>query len=377
MKFSVQYESGSVKWISVTGEIQSGSETQHFLKLTYEVYNQDISITFLDVNMLPCQIVERLWGLQRKIKCKIYVLKRYLYSYLINLGIKCEYIIKKSSGISEPNAEPASDLDRGQVIQFLEDINSQYGYDYTEYQIESIMRRIKISMLRENVNSLNKFKAMVLNDQDIFEQLFLDFSINTTEFFRDHEVFNSIKNKVFPYLDSHSHIKIWCVGCSNGKEPYSLAILLHECGILEKTQIYATDINPYIIEEAKNGIFSTNNISMDIENYRKSGGYENLTDYFELNSDYMKIRKPIRNKILFFQHSLIGNGILNEFQLILCRNVFIYFNSSLQRKTLENFYYSLDDSGFLILGKSEGMLGNGGHNYFGKYDEEHRIYKRL
>jgi len=149
------------------------------------------------------------------------------------------------------------------VEKFLWDIYDKYGFDFTEYRKDSIIRRIKISMLRYCMTNFDEFSHLALTDQDVFEQLFLDFSINTTNFFRDPEVFMFLREKVLLFLDSYSHIRIWCVGCSNGKEPYSLAIILKELGMLHKVQIYATDINPYVIEEAKNGLYSVSTINTD------------------------------------------------------------------------------------------------------------------
>ena len=189
-------------------------------------------------------------------------------------------------------------------------------------------------------------------------------------------MFALIKTKILPYLNSYNHIKIWCAGCSNGKEVYSLAIMLKEAGILNKTQIYATDINPYVIEEAKNGMYSTVTLDKDISNYRNAQGEKSFIQYFDINKSYIKVKEELKKNILFFQHSLLSNGTLNEFNLILCRNVFIYFNDSLQERMLKNFYNSLDNNGFLVLGKSEGIQRNNGEKYFCKYDEILKIYKK-
>lgn len=378
MELSVHSENGNISHVSVTGEIEARSDIEALLTILGDSYAAEITITFFDINVLHADITEKLHRLQSTVKCKIYALKRYLYLYLSSLGVKCEYVAKKSLQPIPCNEHkdlcrdtPAKEV----VIPFLEKIYAQYGYDYTGYQIESIMRRIKISMLRVGLYRFKDFEAAVLQDIEMFEQLFLDFSINTTEFFRNPEVFKMVRDKLLPYLNSYAHIKIWCVGCSSGKEAYSLAILLDELGLLNKSIIYATDINPYIIEEAKNGLFSTDNIDSDIFNYKQAGGCGNFVDYFDLNNTYMRIKKQLQKSILFFQHSLIGSGILNEFQLILCRNVLIYFKPELQEKVLETFYKSLDRSGFLVLGISEGMLLNSGDSYFLKYSDKEKVYK--
>jgi len=377
LKFEIIYNKIEAS-IIVMGEFEDFKQEVKLIKLLDLQDKQNFNITFLGANIIPKIIVERLFMLQEQEKCTIFVLKRYLYSYLQNIGLKCKYIEKKSPlKKSTKNSSYGKEiLNKEEVYSFLNKLNIIYGYDYTEYQIDSIMRRINIAMIKEGISNFSLFREQVLNNELFFHNLFLDFSINTTEFFRDPKVFDLIKTKILPYLNSYNHIKIWCAGCSNGKEVYSLAIMLKEAGILSKTQIYATDINPYVVEEAKNGIYSTITLDKDISNYRNALGEKNFTQYFDISKSYIKVKDELKKNILFFQHSLLSNGTLNEFNLILCRNVFIYFNDSLQEKMLKNFYNSLDNNGFLVLGKSEGIQRNSGEKYFCKYDEILRIYKK-
>ena len=157
-------------------------------------------------------------------------------------------------------------------------------------------------------------------------------------------------------MNSYSSIKIWCAGCSTGEEAYSLAILLDEAGMLDKTLIYATDLSFNNIQEAKNGLFSVKEVENAGKNYMDSGGKGRLCDYFKSKGNYTEIKPKYKERIMFIQHSLVESGALNEFQLILCRNVIMYFKNDLQKKTLKLFNESLDRSGFLILGKSEGLI---------------------
>ncbi|MBC2580782.1 protein-glutamate O-methyltransferase CheR [Clostridium sp. DJ247] len=364
--------------ISIIGELEDSKQIEELTGLLSIPQNQNICITFLGANMISKNIVEKLFILQSQEKCRIFVSKRYLYAYLHILGIKCQYVIDNFTlkKLKNNSFDEGRKLDKVEVYSFLKDLNNTYGYDYTDYQIDSIMRRINIAMIRESIYDFNLFKEKVLGNEEIFHNLFLDFSINTTEFFRDYEVFTLIKTRVLPYLNSYNHIKIWCAGCSNGKEVYSLVIMLKEAGMLSKTQIYATDINPYVIEEAKNGMYSIVTLNKDISNYRNAQGEKSFIQYFNVNKSYIKVKEELMKNILFFQHSLLSNGTLNEFNLILCRNVFIYFNDSLQERVLKNFYNSLDNNGFLVLGKSEGIQKNDGQNYFSKYDEKYKIYKK-
>ncbi|PRR84350.1 CheR family methyltransferase [Clostridium vincentii] len=377
MEFKISYNQVDTD-IVVMGEFEDSKQVIELIEILDLPKNKKINITFLGANVIPKIVLERLFILQEREKCVVFVLKRYLYSYLQNIGIKCK-CIEKNCTLKKENrklSDKKESLDKEEVYSFLKELNIIYGYDYTEYQIDSIMRRINIAMIKEGICNFNSFREQVLSNENFFYNLFLDFSINTTEFFRDPNVFALIKTKILPYLNSYNHIKIWCAGCSNGKEVYSLAIMLKEAGILNKTQIYATDINPYVIEEAKNGIYSTDSLDKDISNYRNAQGEKNFVEYFSINRSYMKVKEELMKNILFFQHSMISNGTLNEFNLILCRNVFIYFNDSLQEKMLESFNNSLDNNGFLVLGKSEGIQRNNGEKYFCKYDEKLKIYKK-
>lgn len=378
MGISVTNLNNRIRHISITGELEDQIEVENFLTLLKEVNNAQTHITFLDACILSYKIIEQLAKTESYGSLKIHVVKSYLYSYMHKLGIKCNYVSRKLTELKLPLVKYKNvevELDKKEVLSFLHSLRIVYDYNYTEYQIDSIIRRIKISMLKAGTGGFDEFQHLVLSTRSAFEQLFLDFSINTTEFFRNPQVFFSIKDNIFSYLNSYPHIRIWCAGCSTGEEPYSLAILLKEAGLLYKTQVYATDINPYVIEEGRNGLYSIENIKQGVRNYREAGGENNFINYFELKGNYMKVKDEIKKNVLFFQHSLLSNGIINEFQLILCRNVLIYFNNDLQRKVLEYFSYSLDSDGFLMMGKSEGMLKNGGERWFSKYDELNKIYR--
>lgn len=261
------------------------------------------------------------------------------------------------------------------VSQLLKLIYQRYGYDFLRYQKESITRRVSRYLMLRNITILDLEESITGNKENI-QELLSGLTLKTTEFFRDSQVYRILRTRLLPYLDSYPSIRIWCAGCSTGEEAYSMAILLKEAGMLEKSLVYATDLSFNNIEQAKNGLYSRDDIKKAEKNYAESGGVERFTDYIDERETYFEIKKQYKDKVLFFQHSLVDSGVLNEFQLILCRNVLMYFVNELQKTTLRLLYESLDISGFLVLGKSEGILANGGNAYFTVIDATNRIYKR-
>ena len=241
---------------------------------------------------------------------------------------------------------------------FLSDIYHKYEQDFLHYNHGTLKRRITNHAMKLNIkvdkdNAFDIYKDYVLNDKSIFDEMFSYFSINVTEFFREPEQLKIFKEKVIPYLNSFSHIKIWCAGCSSGESPYSLSIILDEAGILDKSQIYATDFNNRVLSNAKDGVFDIENLEDSNKNYKISGGSCEFQDYFIKYGRYYKVKKYLKNKILFFNHNLVTEGVMNQFQLIICKNVIIYFDNILKDKVINLFKDSLECNGFLILGNSE------------------------
>jgi chemotaxis protein methyltransferase CheR len=266
-------------------------------------------------------------------------------------------------------------IDETELKRFFNRLNDHYGYDYRHYNVQSATRRIARVMGDNHIYSFKRFEEFVLQDQDLFENLFLECSINVTEFFRNPLTFLSIRQRVLTYLDSFPHIKIWSAGCSTGQEAVTLAILLDELGILHKSQIYASDINPYVVEEAQNGIYSLEMVEKSRENYKLSGGTADFDQYFIIRDSYAQVKPHLKDRILYFQHSLLNKGVFNEFHLVLCRNVLIYFDQTLQTDVLNLFFRSLDMNGFLVLGESESIA-----SYpigFQIFDKTNKIFKKI
>jgi chemotaxis protein methyltransferase CheR len=261
-----------------------------------------------------------------------------------------------------------------QIDNFLEALYTQYGYDFRRYQKTTVQRRLKKLMNEMNCHNFFDFQRAALTTAEVFERLFLELSINVTSFFRHPDQFLYLRKKIFPYLNSFSSIKIWCAGCASGEEAYSLAITLYELGMLDKTQLFATDINPYIIEEAKNGLFSFEAVKNSIDNYNKSGGSRQLDNYFIKSNRFVSISPLIKEKILFYTHSLSHDGVFNEFQLILCRNVMIYFQDELKERVKYLLASSLHRDGYLVLGKDE-VFSAESEDVFEKDEPKLKIYR--
>jgi len=240
-----------------------------------------------------------------------------------------------------------------EIELFLENIEIVYGYDFRQYDRSSLMRRIKLVMSQSFISTFKEFKQIVLDDDLLFTKLLSAFSINVTTFFRNPEIYKQIRDEIVPYIESYPSIRVWSAGCSRGDEAYSLAITLDEMGLLEKSIIYATDFNPRILTEAKNALFSQDEFNEFKVNYIQSGGKKEFETYFDITDDFIQIKDNIRKKVLFFQHNLVTDGSINEFQFICCRNVLIYFDKSLQRNVFDNIDTSLSKGGYLILGESE------------------------
>lgn len=260
-----------------------------------------------------------------------------------------------------------------ELIIFLKKINEKYEYDYSGYSLKHIKRRVNLFYTRLNSLNFNEFEQKVLEDVNIFKDLFLNISVNITTFYRNPELFKYLRHEILPKLDSFLSIRIWCAGCSSGEEPYSLAIFLKELGLYEKTTIYATDINSEILNSAKNGLYSKEAYNRFLKNYYKAGGDESFSSYFKDYGEFVEVDDEIRKNILFFKHNLVKGEKINDFQLIFCRNVMIYFDTDLKMKVFDLFHESMDTYSFLVLGESESLRK---HEKYEIEDEENKIYRK-
>jgi chemotaxis protein methyltransferase CheR len=261
--------------------------------------------------------------------------------------------------------------------ELLESLRFVYGYDFTEYAESSVKRRITHFMESRKIDSIEKLGHALLKDEQHFEEFVQELSITVTEMFRDPTFYKSMRTKVMKRLATYPIIKIWIAGCATGEEVYSIAILLKEEGLLSRSIIYATDINQKSLQTAKEGVFPVDSMKRYTENYILSGGTESFSNYYTANYNSVLFEKSLKQNVVFSAHNLTADKSFNEFQLILCRNVIMYFNHNLQNKVLNLFYESLCDFGFLCLGDKESLLFSSKKYLFEEIDKKEKVYMKV
>lgn len=256
-------------------------------------------------------------------------------------------------------------------------LDEKYDYDFRKYAPESARRRVRQRVREEGLSSISQLMHKVLHEEDAAEALLKQLSINVTEMFRDPMFYQSIRKHVLPWLKQLGHFKIWHAGCATGQEPYSMAIMLKEAGIYEHARIYATDFNNAALEVAKNGIYSLRDMQTYSTNYLVAGGQHSLSDYYYANYDAALIDADLKKNILFSNHNLAKDAGLNDIQLIVCRNVIIYFDHDLQHNVLQTFTNNLSEGGYLCLGSHESLQLTGHQKDYETIDAEQRIFRKI
>lgn len=263
-----------------------------------------------------------------------------------------------------------------ELDEILQMLLHRYGYDFTNYTKASLLRRINRFAKEVDTPSAYDLKYALLNSEPVFQQFLQEVTVNVTELFRDPAYYKVMCEEVLPVLASYPIIKIWHAGCSTGEEVFSMCILLHESGLLKRTRIYATDINPANLEKAKNGIVSLSNMKEYTTNYQKSSGKKDFSDYYTARYDHAIINEELRKKVVFSQHNLVSDNVFNEFHFISCRNVMIYFDKKLQNRVLQLFYESLAPLGFLSLGLKESLQFSSVNDKFNSIHKTAKIFRR-
>lgn len=268
-------------------------------------------------------------------------------------------------------------FEQKELKEFLESIRFVYGYDFTDYAEASVRRRIVHFMGEKKAISLMQLGKMVLQDEKIFEELIQQVSVTVTEMFRDPGFYKALREGVKKRLATYPFIKIWIAGCATGEEVYSIAIMLYEEGLLNRSVIYATDINQKSLQTAKEGVYPLENMKSYTANYQKAGGMQDFSTYYKAKYNAVLFDKKLKNNIVFAPHNLAVDKSFNEFQLIVCRNVLIYFNQQLQNRVINLFHESLCSFGYLALGNKESLLFSDKRKCFEELDRKEKIFIKI
>ncbi len=263
-----------------------------------------------------------------------------------------------------------------EIDLLLEAMFRKYGYDFRNYARASIERRILHQLSKSGLSNISEMQGRLLADKEFFKRMLLDLSINVTEMFRDASFYVAFREKVVPYLRAHPFIRIWIAGCATGEEVYSMAIVLQEEGLFDQTRIYATDINEEVLQIAKEGVYSLENIQEYTLNYQKAGGQKAFSDYYTAHQDTAVITPSLKTHVVFASHNLVHDAKFNEMHLISCRNVMIYFNQTLKDRVLKLFHESLCPLGLLCLGSKESVQFSAYENQFDPLIKDEKIYKK-
>ena len=246
-----------------------------------------------------------------------------------------------------------TELEKIEIALLLEGVNRRYGFDFRSYAYSSLRRRIWKRITAENLPNVTSLAERVLHDPIMMEKFLNDLSINVTAMFRDPSFYVTFREHVVPLLRTYPFIRIWHAGCSTGEEVYSMAMLLREEGLYDRSRIYATDINEVVLQRAKAGIFPLERMQEYTDNYMRAGGKRSFSEYYTAKYGGALFDQSLTKNVVFSQHNLVTDRSFSEFNVVLCRNVLIYFDKTLQSKVHSLFYDSLAMFGVLVLGSKE------------------------
>jgi chemotaxis protein methyltransferase CheR len=269
-----------------------------------------------------------------------------------------------------------SALERLEIELLLEAIYRHYGHDFRSYAFSSLRRRLVKRLHAEGLNTFSSLQDRVLHDEEALERLLADLSVNVTGMFRDPTFFHALRQEVVPILRTYPFVRIWHAGCATGEEVYALAILLEEENLYERARIYATDMSAGALDRARKGIFPLARMREYTANYIASGGTKSFSEYYTANYDGAMFNPRLTRNVLFAQHNLATDGPFSEFNLILCRNVLIYFARPLKERVLGLFASSFGPLGILCLGRRESLRFTNVESDYVELNDKERIYRR-
>jgi chemotaxis protein methyltransferase CheR len=269
------------------------------------------------------------------------------------------------------------DLEQLEIELLLEAVHRRYGFDFRQYAQASLKRRLYRRLDVEGLGTLSQLQDKLLHEPACMERLLLDLSINVTSMFRDPSFYVAFREKVVPALHTYPFTRIWCAGCSTGEEVYSLAILLQEEGLYDHCRIYATDINENVLATAREGVFPLDKMQQYTQNYVRAGGKREFSEYYLAAYDGARFSRSLVENVVFAQHNLAMDRSFNEFTVILCRNVMIYFDRELQDRVHTLFHESLENFGILVLGHKESINFTVAASRYEALDADERIYRKV
>jgi len=279
--------------------------------------------------------------------------------------------------LEETSRAPDPELEALEIELLLEAVYRRYGFDFRQYAQASLRRRLTRRMFAEGASSLSELQARLLHDPPSMERLLLDLSINVTAMFRDPSFYVAFREHVVPLLRTYPFTRIWCAGCSTGEEVYSLAILLEEEELYDRTRIYATDINEHVLATARAGVFPLAKMQQYTQNYIRGGGKHDFSRYYVAAYEAAQFSRSLMENVVFAQHNLAMDRSFNEFNAIICRNVMIYFDKALQNRVLTLFHESLERLGILALGHKESLTFTAVAGNYEELDADERIYRKI
>jgi chemotaxis protein methyltransferase CheR len=269
------------------------------------------------------------------------------------------------------------ELEDIEIALVLEAIHKRYGHDFRDYARASIKRRLRSLLSEKDRRSISGLIPLLLHDEGFLKTLLCALSITVSEMFRDPGFFLSLRQQVIPYLRTFPFVKIWHAGCATGEEVYSLAILLKEEGLYDRCTIYATDFNEIALDRAREGIYPLELMKTFTSNYQQAGGPGSFSQYYHAAYDHVIFDEKLRKNILFAHHNLSTDSVFSEIHLVLCRNVLIYFNRTLQDRVLRLFHDSLVRGGLMALGSKESLQFTSVAADYKTLDPKWKIYQRI
>lgn len=262
------------------------------------------------------------------------------------------------------------------IAILIDDIRSTYGYDFSQYSRASLVRRLNRLFQLDRFPSFAEFRHKIINDSSYLQRFIEEVTVTVTEMFRDPSFYKALREDILPMAATNPHIKIWHAGCSTGEEVYSMAIILKELNLLHRAIIYATDINPKVLEQMVTGVFPLSTMRHYSENYIAAGGREDFSSYYFAKFDKAVLNPDLIKNVVMSTHNLVSDSSFNEFNIILCRNVLIYFDQQLQERVLTLFDESLSLNGFLCLGSKENIRFSAIAGKYKQHNKE-KIWKKI